>query len=161
MPAVNWAERGRHGEGNSLPRYHLLWGTARHMVDRLTSALQGPELAGRVRILHGHRATGIEQTDGRISAVVAVDERDQTETRLDAGVVVVASGGINGSLAQVRKHWPTDRPQPAELLNGAHPHADGAMHHLVETKLDGRIVRAAERGNYAAACPHPRPRSAA
>ncbi|MEO5829351.1 MAG: FAD-dependent oxidoreductase, partial [Rhodanobacter sp.] len=29
MPAVNWVERGRHGEGNSLPRYHIVWGTAR------------------------------------------------------------------------------------------------------------------------------------
>lgn len=157
MPAVNWVERGRHGDGNSLPRYHLLWGTARHMVERLTAALQGPELAGRIRILHSHRATGIEQTDGRISGVVAVDERDQTETRLDAGVVVVASGGINGSLAQVRKHWPTDRPQPAELLNGAHPHADGAMHQLVGKQFDGRIVRAGEMWNYAAGVPHPRP----
>src|SRR5690625_3013052 len=96
MPAVNWVERGRHGDGNSLPRYHLLWGTARHMVERLTAALQGPELAGRIRILHSHRTTGIEQTDGRISGVVAVDERDQTETRLGAGVVSVAIGDIHG-----------------------------------------------------------------
>jgi predicted oxidoreductase len=35
MPAVNWVERGLHGNGNTLPRYHIIWGTSRHMTLRM------------------------------------------------------------------------------------------------------------------------------
>ncbi len=155
MPAVNWVERGLQGDGNSLPRYHVVWGTARELTRRMIAALR--EAGGnRLTLLHGHRVTALERSGGNVSGAVAVDEANGKEVRLTAPVVVLAMGGINGSHEQVRAHWPQDRPLPATMLNGAHPYADGALHRLV-AGLGGQITHAGEMWNYAAGFPHPFP----
>ena len=77
--------------------------------------------------------------------------------RVEAPVVVLAMGGLNGAHEQVRAHWPADRPQPATMLNGAHPFADGRLHALVADSLGGQITHAGEMWNYAAGFPHPQP----
>jgi predicted oxidoreductase len=71
--------------------------------------------------------------------------------------VVIATGGINGDHKQCRANWPAERPQPETMLNGAHPYADGRMHHWVADELGGRITHAGEMWNYAAGFPHPYP----
>jgi predicted oxidoreductase len=157
LPAVNWVERGRFGEGNSLPRYHVVWGSSRHLTLRLIAALREADSGGRLRLLHRHRVTDLERTDGRVSGALAVNETDGAEVRLEAAHVVLAMGGINGSHEQVRAHWPPHRPLPAAMLNGAHPYADGRLHRLVADTLDGVIVNAGEMWNYAAGFPHPYP----
>ena len=157
MPAVNWVERGRHGEGNSVARYHILWGTSYTMTCRLIQALHEAGQGGRLQVLHRHRVTTLERAAGTITGVIAVDETTGKTLHLQAPVVVMASGGINGSQAEVRRNWPTDRPMPQAMLNGAHPYADGALHHHVENDLGGRITHAGEMWNYAAGFPHPFP----
>ena len=162
LPAVNWVERGRFGEGNSVPRYHVLWGTSRAMTRRLIEALRGADPGGRLTVLHRHRVTGIEHTAGQVSGVVAQAEPGDgqpggAEVRVEAPVVVLAMGGLNGAHEQVRAHWPADRPQPATMLNGAHPFADGRLHALVADSLGGQITHAGEMWNYAAGFPHPQP----
>lgn len=157
LPAVNWVERGRFGEGNSLPRYHVIWGTARELVLRLSDALRAADSGGRLRVLHRHRVVGLEREGGRVCAVSAVDETHGGELRLHAGAVVLAMGGINGGHDECRANWPKDRPQPSRMLNGAHPFADGRLHHLVADSFGGRIVNAGEMWNYAAGFPHPFP----
>ena len=47
MPAVNWVERGRDGEGNSVPRYHIVWGTSRELTRRMIAALREAGAGGR------------------------------------------------------------------------------------------------------------------
>ncbi|HSN00092.1 MAG TPA: FAD-binding protein [Rudaea sp.] len=155
MPAVNWVERGMHGDGNSLPRYHIVWGTSRELTRRMIAALR-ESASGRLTLLHRHRATQLDYGAGRIDGAVAVDEDSGAETRVQAGVVVLAMGGINGSHEQVRANWPRDRPMPATMLNGAHPFADGKLHHLA-AGLGARITHAGEMWNYAAGFPHPYP----
>ena len=157
MPAVNWVERGRLGDGNSLPRYHIVWGTARELTLRLRAALQAAGGGGRLKVLHGHRVSALDREGGSIAGVWAVDERSGAEVRLRAPVVVLAMGGINGSHEQVRTNWPQDRPQPERMLNGAHPFADGRLHHWVAEHLGARIANAGEMWNYAAGFPHPFP----
>ncbi|CAM5788958.1 FAD-dependent oxidoreductase [Ottowia pentelensis] len=157
MPAVNWVERGRHGDGNSLPRYHIVWGTARHMTERLIAALRQAGAGGRLSLLHRHRVTGLERHGGQIAGVNAIDEATGAELRLQAPVVVLAMGGINGSHAEARKNWPADRPCPAAMLNGAHPLADGALHHWAADHVGAQITHAGEMWNYAAGIPHPFP----
>lgn len=160
MPAVNWAERGLHGEGNSLPRYHVLWGTARALALRVIDAVQAAG-AGRLQILSGHRVVAIEQEGGAACGVLvrreAAGEGEGAEQRIAAGAVVLAMGGINGSTEQVIAHWPAGRPRPAELLNGAHPFADGRLHAQAAQAFGARIVNASEMWNYAAGIPHPQP----
>lgn len=158
LPAVNWVERGRFGEGNSVPRYHVLWGTSREMTRRLSDAMRrAGEPGGRLTVLHQHRVTGVEQTAGQVSGVMAVAEPGGVEVRIEAPVVVLAMGGINGSTEQVRANWPADRPMPATMLNGAHPYADGQLHALVADTLGGQVTHAGEMWNYAAGFPHPQP----
>ncbi len=157
MPAVNWVERGRYGEGNSLPRYHIVWGTGRELVRRLIAALHAADSGGRLQLLHRHRITELDHQAGRVSGATAVCERSGAQVRLRAPVVVLAMGGINGAHEQVRANWPRDRPMPSGMLNGAHPFADGRLHRWVASELGGQISHAGEMWNYAAGFPHPYP----
>jgi predicted oxidoreductase len=157
MPAVNWVERGMQGDGNSLPRYHVVWGTSRELVKVLGGALQQASASGKLTLLHRHRITALDHAGGKVSGAVAVNEETGEEVRFIAPVVVLAMGGINGAHDECRANWPKDRPLPATMLNGAHPYADGKLHHHVAEHLGGRITHAGEMWNYAAGFPHPFP----
>lgn len=157
LPAVNWVERGRFGEGNRVPRYHVVWGTARELVRCLLAALDRENAGGRLTLLHSHRVTRLEHQAGRVSGALALNELTGEEVSLTAPAVVLATGGINGSHEQCRANWPEGRPQPARMLNGAHPFADGRMHHWVADSLGGQITHAGEMWNYAAGFAHPYP----
>lgn len=157
LPAVNWVERGRFGEGNSLPRYHIVWGTSRHLVTTLYAALLRADPGQRLRVLHEHRCTGLETTNGRVTGATVVDERSGAEHRLQADAVVLAMGGINGSHEACRAHWPKHEPMPETMLNGAHQFADGRLHDHVSNTLGAPIVAAGAMWNYAAGFPHPFP----
>ncbi|HNE71632.1 MAG TPA: FAD-dependent oxidoreductase, partial [Giesbergeria sp.] len=157
MPAVNWVERGMHGEGNSVPRYHIVWGTSRELTRRMVAQMRAADSGGRLTVLHGHRVSQLDHAGGRIAGAVAVSVATGTEVRLQAPVVVLAMGGINGSHAETRRNWPRHRPLPATMLNGAHPFADGALHHAAADTLGAQITHAGEMWNYAAGFPHPFP----
>lgn len=157
MPAVNWVERGLYGGGNSVPRYHVVWGTSRELTRCLIAAMKGADPGGRLQVLSRHRVTNLERTGGALSGAVMVNEATGAEVRVQAPVVVLAMGGINGSHAEVVANWPANRPRPAAMLNGAHPFADGKLHHLVADALGGQIKHAGEMWNYAAGIPHPQP----
>lgn len=156
MPAVNWVERGLYGEGNSLPRYHIVWGSSRFMTLRLIEQLRAAGSGGRLTLLHRHRVTQLERTDGRVCGALAVDEASGRELRLSADCVVLATGGLNGSHDELRRNWPAGRPMPQAMLNGAHPFADGRMHRAAAA-LGAQITHAGEMWNYAAGFPHPFP----
>ncbi len=158
MPAVNWVERGLQGDGNSVPRYHIVWGTARELTRRMIAALRAADGgSGRLSVLHRHRITALDHEAGTIAGAQAVDEHSGATLRLRAPVVVLAMGGINGGHEQARANWPAHRPKPASMLNGAHPFADGQLHQWVQQALGGHITHAGEMWNYAAGFPHPFP----
>lgn len=156
MPAVQLVERGRHGDGNSVPRYHIVWGTSRHLTRALIAALLAAD-QGRLTRLHRHRVTALDTQSGRITGALAVNEDTGAEVRLQADAVVLAMGGINGSHEEARRNWPKDRPLPASMLNGAHPFADGRMHHWAAEHAGAQITHAGEMWNYAAGIAHPFP----
>jgi len=156
MPAVNWVERGMQGDGNTLPRYHVVWGTSRQLTRRMIELMLAADQGGRLTLLCGHRVTALDSAGGVVSGAVAVNEADGSEVHISAPVVVLAMGGINGSHEETRANWVAGRPMPATMLNGAHPFADGKLHHLV-AGLGGQITHAGEMWNYAAGFPHPFP----
>ncbi|XLZ70927.1 FAD-dependent oxidoreductase [Massilia sp. SR12] len=156
LPAVNWVERGLHGEGNSLPRYHVLWGTSRLLATTMIDAVQRAGEGGKLTLLSRTRITGLEYLGGVLCGASGVNEETGEELRFAAPLVVLAMGGINGGHEEVRANWPAGTPQPASMLNGAHPYADGKLHRLV-AGLGGRIQAAGEMWNYAAGFPHPQP----
>ncbi len=157
MPAVNWVERGRFGDGNSVPRYHIVWGTGQELVRRLLRALQAAE-GGRLQRLHRLRVDALEHAAGVLCGAHAVHEDDASEVVLRAAAVVLAVGGINGSLEQLRANWPASRPLPDTLLNGADPDADGRLHRWAAEQLRARLSHVGDMWNYAAGVPHPQPR---
>jgi predicted oxidoreductase len=155
MPAVNWAERGMQGNGNSLPRYHIVWGTAQRLTRRMIELMRQASTGNRLTVLHQHEVLGLESTDGVVVGAHALNHATGQQVRLAAPAVVLAMGGINGSLEQVRANWVKERPMPSSMLNGAHPFADGKLHHIVAS-LGGQITHAGEMWNYAAGVPHPK-----
>lgn len=157
MPAVNWVERGLNGDGNSLPRYHVVWGTSRELVRCLVAALHRADSGGRLTLLHRHSITGLDHAGGKVVGALARNDETGASVRLSASNVVLAMGGINGGHEQTRANWPAQRPMPATMLNGAHPFADGKLHHWVADQLGGQITHAGEMWNYAAGFPHPFP----
>lgn len=157
MPAVNWVERGRNGEGNRLPRYHVVWGTARELIRCLIAALHRANTGNRLNLYHQHRISDLMYTAGKVTGAQAIHEVNGEVVEFNAPVVVLAMGGINGSHKECRNNWPANVPQPTTMLNGAHPFADGHLHHWVADRLAGRITHAGEMWNYAAGIAHPYP----
>ena len=156
FPAVQWVERGNHGDGNSLPRYHVAWGCGRGIVQPLVRQLFEHSVAERLRSLFEHRVERLLQHNGTI--VGCQGRGPDGDFSVAAEQVVLCSGGINGNLELVRRHWdPLYGPCPDNLLNGTDPRADGALHGEVQ-RLGGQVVRLGQMWNYAAGIAHPQPR---
>lgn len=155
FPAVQWVERGNHGDGNSLPRYHVAWGCGRGVVQTLAARLFGHAGQARLRSLFEHRVLGLVQRDGAV--VGCHGHGPEGDFEVEAEHVVVCSGGINGNLERVRRHWdPIYGPFPENLLNGTDPRADGALHDQVQ-QAGGQVVKLGRMWNYAAGIAHPQP----
>jgi predicted oxidoreductase len=157
MPAVNWVERGSSIKGNSVPRYHMLWGAGLELVETMIQRLRNHPERSRLTVLHRHRVTELETANGAVVGARVVDESTGRESSVRTPYTVVATGGVNGSVEQVRRHWPSSwPPAPEVILNGAHPFSDGAIHRAV-AEVGGRLTHLADMWNYAAGIPHPQP----
>jgi predicted oxidoreductase len=160
FPVVNWAERGVYGDGNSVPRFHLCWGCGQGMVDGVWGAIEKHPRRAHLDLRFRTLVTGLARDAGRISGVRirAAGDGSAPEQTLEAGAVVLASGGIGGNLEIVRRHWPKTMGAPPEkLLMGSHYYADGAMHEEVE-RVGGNVTHLDRMWNYADAVRHPKPR---
>ena len=158
LPVVNWVERGEFRPGNSVPRFHVAWGTGKRLADALIAALRGHDNVDRLTIRFNARVERLVTQAGRIDGVEGVDEKDGTPFEARAEQVVVAAGGINGDLDRVRQNWHRDwgRP-PTVLLNGSHRFADGRLHDATAA-IGGVVTHLDKMWNYAAGVHHPRPR---
>lgn len=156
-PVVGWAERGggtADGHGNSVPRFHLTWGTGPEVVRVFLEPVLEAERRGLVefRCRHqvdelivedgaavGVRGTVLEPSDldrGRASSRVGVDAFE-----VRAGAVLVTSGGIGGNHDLVRRNWPVQRfgAPPQTMISGVPAHVDGRMLEITE-RAGGNIV---------------------
>jgi len=156
MPAVNWVERGMQGNGNTLPRYHVVWGTGQRLTLRMIELMRQADSGNCLTVLSNHEVLELELTHGVVVGANAINHATGENVQMAAQTVVLAMGGINGSLEQTRANWVKGRPMPTTMLNGAHPYASGKLHHLV-AGLGGQITHAGEMWNYAAGVPHPKP----
>lgn len=157
MPAVNWVERGSSIKGNSLARYHILWGTGRVLVQTIIERLLNNPNRDNLTLLHRHHATGLDFDNGTAVGCHGLDEAGGGEFRVKARNTIIATGGINGAVEQVRKHWPAHWPEaPETIYNGAHPFANGEIHDAAAA-AGGRLSNVESMWNYAAGIPHPQP----
>jgi len=149
FPVVGWAERGGYdamGHGNSVPRFHVTWGTGPGIVEPFERRAREAQNSGRLTFKFRHRVDALTMTggavDGVTGAVLASDpvERGQSSSRkvtgdfrLRAQAVIVASGGIGGNHDLVRQNWPARLGQaPKSMISGVPEHVDGRMIGITE-----------------------------
>ena len=147
FPVVGWAERGGYGAtgpGNSVPRFHIVWGTGPGIVEPFARRVRAAVDAGPVELRFRHRVAELVVSGGAVtgvrgavlepSGVARGEASSRTEVddfEIGAQAVVVTSGGIGGNHELVRRNWPARLgPAPQRLLSGVpgarrRPHARG------------------------------------
>ncbi|MFJ4781219.1 FAD-binding dehydrogenase [Streptomyces sp. NPDC088762] len=149
FPVVGWAERGGYdadGHGNSVPRFHITWGTGPGLVEPFERRVRAGVARGLVQLRFRHRVTGLSRTAGAVDTVTGevlepsdavrgtASSREVTGAfSLRAQAVIVTSGGIGGNHDLVRAQWP-DRlgTPPDRMLSGVPAHVDGLMLGIAE-----------------------------
>ncbi|GAA4488819.1 FAD-binding dehydrogenase [Actinoallomurus oryzae] len=143
-PVVGWAERGdlrADGHGNSVPRFHIAWGTGTGVVGPFVRRAREAADAGLLTFHHRHRVDELIVHDGAVTGVrgtVLADDdsargvasnREETGTfELSAQAVVVASGGIGADHDIVRRYWPERLgTAPKSMVTGVPAYVDGRM----------------------------------
>ena len=156
FPVVGWAERGGYtatGHGNSVPRFHITWGTGPGVVAPFARRVADAAARGLVDVRHRHRVDGLVLTDGAVTGVRGAvlepsdAERGTASSRVETGefelsaqAVVVTSGGIGGNHDLVRSNWPARLgPVPQRLLSGVPAHVDGRMLQITQD-AGGRVI---------------------
>ena len=155
FPVVGWAERGGSlatGHGNSVPRFHVTWGTGPGVVEPFVRRARAAEQAGRLRFAFRHRVDGLVTTAGAVTgahgAVLQASDaaRGEASSRtvsgeftLRAPTVIVTSGGIGGNHELVRQSWPSRLgTAPSRMLSGVPAHVDGMLG--ITEVAGGRVV---------------------
>ncbi len=162
IPVVQWVERGDSGfgagqRGNSVPRYHVIWGTGWELGQTVKRRVLNHPHAKRLTLLCGHRVDELLYADGTVTGCEG-STTDGERFRVSSAHTVISSGGINGNLEQVRKHWDTETygAYPENMLAGSHPFADGALHDR-GSAMGASVTHLGWMWNYAAGVAHPRP----
>lgn len=154
FPVVQWAERGGYevgAHGNSVPRFHVTWGSGPGVVDPFVRRVA--ESGDRIRVRFRHRVTALTVDGGRVTGAAGqileptTGGRGQPSSRtvvgdfsFTAGAVVVASGGIGANHDLVRRYWPGGPDAaPTEMLSGVPDSTDGLMLEVTE-RAGGRVI---------------------
>ncbi|AZM52359.1 FAD-binding dehydrogenase [Streptomyces sp. WAC 01529] len=150
FPVVGWAERGGYdaqGHGNSVPRFHITWGTGPGLLAPFVRRVRAGVARGLVQLRFRHRVTGLTRSAGAVDTVSGEVlepsgvERGKASSREVAGTfefraqaVIVTSGGIGGNHDLVRANWPERLGTPPEkMISGVPAHVDGKMLGIAES----------------------------
>jgi predicted oxidoreductase len=160
FPVVGWAERGGYtasGPGNSVPRFHIVWGTGPGIVEPFARRVRAAVDAGLVELRFRHRVSELVVSGGAVTGVrgevlePSGIARGEASSRTQVGAfeiaaqaVVVTAGGIGGNHELVRRNWPARLgPVPQRMLSGVPAHVDGRM--LEATEAAGASVVNSDR----------------
>jgi len=158
LPNPGWAERGGYGaigHGNSVPRFHITWGTGPGVLAPFLRRLAVARERGLVTFRARHRVDELlrDNADGSVTGVAGAllepspAARGQASSRTQVGefsararAVLVSSGGIGGDLEAVRAAWPERLGSPPRrLISGVPAHVDGRMIAIAE-RAGGRVI---------------------
>lgn len=173
FPIVGWAERGGYtatGPGNSVPRFHITWGTGPGILAPFCAVVAEAETDGRITILPRHRVTGLSMTDGVVVGAsgdvlapsgaargVPSSREAVSAFEVSAGAVVVAAGGIGGNHDLVRRNWPTRLGTPPQMMVAGVPgYVDGSMLAVAET-AGARVINVDRMWHYVEGVQSPDP----
>jgi predicted oxidoreductase len=149
FPVVGWAERGGYnaiGHGNSVPRFHVAWGTGTGVVAPFAARAKAAAARGEIAFKFRHRVTELVKHGGAVVGVrgeilePSLAERGHKSSRTPVAAfefrgqtVIVASGGIGGNHDLVRKNWPARLGNaPERMITGVPDHVDGLMLDIAE-----------------------------
>ncbi|QGG41789.1 FAD-binding dehydrogenase [Aeromicrobium yanjiei] len=158
FPVVGWAERGgglAGGHGNSVPRFHITWGTGPGIVEPFERIVREGHANGLVQYAFRHRVDELVVTDGVVTGVTGQvleptdAERAAPTSRIAIGdftasaqAVIVTSGGIGGNHDLVRASWPERLgTPPRHMISGVPQHVDGRMLAIAEKAGASHINR--------------------
>jgi predicted oxidoreductase len=164
FPVVGWAERGgylAHHHGNSVPRFHVTWGTGPGVLEPFVRRVREAEAKGLVSFRFRHRVNALTRTGGTVDGVAgdilepSNVERGQASSRrltgsfaLKAQAIIVTSGGIGGNHELVRRHWPKRLGAPPKhMISGVPQHVDGLMLDVVRAS-GGNIINSDRMWHY-------------
>ena len=165
FPVVGWAERGggfADGHGNSVPRFHITWGTGPGSMEQFERRVREHVGNGLITLKFRHRVSRIDMTDGVATGVSGeiladdVKERGESTNRdvigdfaFTAPSIVVTSGGIGGNFEMVRRNWPRDRlgEPPATMVAGVPAHVDGRMIGIAQ-EAGGNLINSDRMWHY-------------
>jgi len=164
FPIVGWAERGGYGAsgpGNSVPRFHVTWGTGPAVVAPFERRVREAVGRGTVVLRFRHRVDALTVTGGSVDGVQgavlepAAIERGGPSSRVSVGefalraqAVIVTSGGIGGNHELVRKMWPARLGEPPrQMLSGVPAHVDGRMLAITEA-VGGNLINGDRMWHY-------------
>lgn len=156
FPVVGWAERGGYdamGHGNSVPRFHVSWGTGPGVVEPFERRAREHAKTGRIVFKFRHRVDALNMTGGAATGasgkilVPSSEPRGVSSSRTETGdfilkaqAVIVASGGIGGNHDLVRENWPKRLGTPPKhMVTGVPAHVDGRMIGITEA-AGGRLI---------------------
>jgi predicted oxidoreductase len=164
FPVVGWAERGGHladGHGNSVPRFHVTWGTGPAVIAPFVHRVRAAAEAGLVRLAFRHRVDELTVSGGVVTGVrgSVLEPSDAirgapssrtvvSDFGLSAQAVIVTAGGIGGDHDLVRRNWPARLgTAPRQLLSGVPAHVDGRMLGITAA-AGGNVVNADRMWHY-------------
>jgi len=156
MPNPGWAERGGYtatGHGNSVPRFHVTWGTGPGVIEPFVRRVRAAAERGLVTFKFRHRVDELTSTDGAVDGVAgkvlehSFAQRGRESSRTEIGefalkaqAVLVTSGGIGGNHDLVRRNWPERLGKPPQhMISGVPHHVDGRMIAITES-AGGNVI---------------------
>jgi uncharacterized protein len=154
FPVVGWAERGGYladGHGNSVPRFHVTWGTGPAVLAPFERQLRAA--SSLVRFRFRHRVDELTVTGGTVDGVrgavlepsgaprgAASSRTEIGQFELHAPAVLLCTGGIGGSFDLVRQNWSARLGRPPErMIRGVPEYVDGRML-AIAGQAGGRLV---------------------
>lgn len=165
FPVVGWAERGgayADGHGNSVPRFHITWGTGPGTIAPFVRRVMEHSAAGRIALKFRHRVGRIVMQNGAAQGVAGevlapdaaargrkTNREVVGEFELRAPSVIVTSGGIGGNFELVRQAWPRERlgEPPKTMISGVPAHVDGRMIAISEA-AGGHVINGDRMWHY-------------
>lgn len=158
FPVLNWVERGLFQPGNSVPRFHMVLGTGWELIKVLKQKIETHKNADKISFHFEHRVHNLINNSLQIQGATGKIEATNDAFEAHAETIVVATGGINGSIEKVKANWANDMGTPPErILNGAHQFAVGDLHEATE-RIGGSVGNLDKQWNYAAGIAHYAPR---
>jgi len=165
FPVVGWAERGgalANGHGNSVPRFHITWGTGPAVLAPFIRRARAAEEAGGIVFRFRHQVDRLVLTNGAVTGAQGVVLKEDAAVRggassripvgefeISARAVIVSSGGLGGNHDLVRKNWPVERlgPPPKSMISGVPAYVDGRMLAIAQS-AGGEVINGDRMWHY-------------